>query len=101
MVLLIDEVDLPVYIVALRVIGSKVSSPALFPAQRRRGDERRDRGQIAMAPAVDGPRERLRRRSGQRRRRRNEAAALAKQTHRLPHQRANVFGGLGIGDWGV
>jgi hypothetical protein len=37
------DVTLPVYIVALRMVGSEVSAPAFFPAHRRMGDEAADR----------------------------------------------------------
>src|SRR5262245_18686012 len=81
--------DFPVYIVPLREVCAEVPAPALLAAQRRPRDQARDGHEIAMAPALSGPRRRcciLRIESGDRL---LEILARAKQTGTAPHQIAN------------
>src|SRR5919198_3349822 len=84
----IDEMDLPVYIVALREVCPEMAAAAFFPAKRSAGDQLRDNDQVARRGVM-----RLGR-GGRVERRYSicEPVARSEQSDRAPHEIADAIG---------
>jgi hypothetical protein len=93
----VDDVALPMPIVARRKVRAEVGAAAFFPAKRRARDQTRDGRQTTETPPVG----RIRLNDGRRRLERydcfRETSSIAEQTRAPPHQITNRDGRQGLG----
>src|SRR2546421_1122794 len=86
--MLIDEMDLPVYIVALREVCPEMTAAAFLAAKRRRGDQLRDHDEVARRRVMRfGRRGRV-----ERGHRVGEPIARSEQSDTAPHEIADLIG---------
>src|SRR3954464_15586684 len=86
---LVDEMDLPVYIVSIGNVSAEMRAAAFAAAQRRAGDQSSDGHDVAVAAALGGIGEARRSGAVEDGDRTRQSIGRAKQAGLTPHQVLN------------